>query len=190
MNRRVSLFILSKTPKLKCVFLRQGIGLIILAGSLSGCGGGAADQEKGLLGQSSNPTPEPTATAEPTPSPGPNLTPTVTPEPTVTPNPTAAPTPEPTSRPDPEQPSDLVKPVVSASVDGSVLNLSWDAEGASSYRVIYWLENRVEPSEFETASSAFSSPPLTAGSYTVLIEAYDALGNSLFSDPTEIGVGL
>lgn len=67
------------------------------------------------------------------------------------------------------------------------LVVSWSDSNAQQYRVLYWQGNET-PQEFTTSDLTFTSSPLTAGSYQVLVEAYDALGNSLFSAPMMIEV--
>ena len=90
-----------------------------------------------------------------------------------------------------ESSSSLSKPSVSVQTlflnGNSSLEVLWDNSNASQYRVIYWRDG--EPAQFFTTSDTeFTSPNLAPGDYTVIVEAYDEQGNSLFSDPATVAM--
>jgi len=81
----------------------------------------------------------------------------------------------------------LVPSVIVVAEDGSI-NLNWNDSNADQYRVLYWKGNDA-PQELMTTSTAYTLPSsLSVGTYTIIIEAYDALGNSLFSAPITVEV--
>lgn len=83
----------------------------------------------------------------------------------------------------------LAAPRILGSVDAQQLNLFWRDSNADSYRVLYWLEGSTgAPSEYVTNALGYSTPSLSPGRYSVIVEAYDELGNSLFSDPLSLEV--
>jgi hypothetical protein len=67
------------------------------------------------------------------------------------------------------------------------LKLTWDDMNAAQYRVLYW-QGTDAPDEITTTGTAYTLPPLSRGDYTVIAEAYDALGNSVFSAPVAMKV--
>jgi hypothetical protein len=73
-------------------------------------------------------------------------------------------------------------PVVSVTLKNGSLNLNWNDVNAHQYRVFYWHGNET-PQEHMTNSTTYALPSLTSGTYTIIVEAYDELGNSLFSAP-------
>ncbi len=80
----------------------------------------------------------------------------------------------------------LQKPSISLNYFEDTFRVFWDDSNASQYRVIYWQGNN-PPQQYLTNQLEFTAPELdTSGEYTVIIEAYDDLGNSLFSDPDAI----
>ena len=83
--------------------------------------------------------------------------------------------------------SKLVAPSVSVVAENSSINLNWNDSNANLYRVLYWQGNNA-PQEHITTSTTYTTPPLSIGIYTVIIEAYDELGNSLFSAPVILEV--
>jgi hypothetical protein len=83
--------------------------------------------------------------------------------------------------------SGLKAPSVSVVTNGSSANLSWDNSNADQYRVLYWEGNNA-PQEYITSSMGYTLPTLGLGIYTVIVEAYDELGNSLFSTPVTLEV--
>jgi len=67
---------------------------------------------------------------------------------------------------------------------GNALSISWTGcEAATSTRVLYGKES-TRPSELITMVQTLTTPNLaTTGSYQVLVECYDELGNSIFGEP-------
>tara|TARA_R110000868_G_scaffold286311_1_gene546753 strand:- start:554 stop:1123 length:570 start_codon:yes stop_codon:yes gene_type:complete len=147
------------------------------------CGGANTESsEKGLLGVGSSPTPtpaaSPTATATPivtatplpvTPTPSP-ATPTATPDPTPTP-----------------APGELFGPTLSVLSDAGSLSVSWNNSNASRYRILVWSEGNPRPETTETTQLSFSTV-VPSGDHTVMVEAYDELGSSVFSAPATVEV--
>ncbi len=134
------------------------------------------------------PTPTPIVTPTPTPIVTPTPTPIVTPTPTpgVTPTPTPSATPTPTPEPSPT-PEPLTAPTVEMSGTGGTLALNWSGSNAVSYRVLYWSIAQADPIETLTSGQSFSQS-VADGTYTIVVEAYDELGNSLFSAPAQVEV--
>jgi hypothetical protein len=82
----------------------------------------------------------------------------------------------------------LSRPTISTSQMEDSIVVAWNQSNASHYRVLYW-EGSEAPQEYVTSDLEHTSPPVTAGSeYTVIVEAYDELGNSLFSEPSTLEV--
>ncbi|MFL0803377.1 MAG: hypothetical protein K6L81_06640 [Agarilytica sp.] len=65
--------------------------------------------------------------------------------------------------------------------------LNWSDSNAVNYRVLYWSVAQANPVETIVSGQNFSQP-VDAGTYTIVVEAYDALGNSLFSAPVLVEV--
>ena len=80
--------------------------------------------------------------------------------------------------------SPLAAPVVNVTANGASTILGWDGSNADQYRIFYWHGNEM-PQEHTTNSTTFTLPPLSRWTYTVIVEAYDSLGNSLFSAPVK-----
>lgn len=78
--------------------------------------------------------------------------------------------------------SPLAAPVVNVTANGVSTILGWDDSNADQYRIFYWQGNEM-PQEYMTNSTTFTLSPLSRGTYTVIVEAYDSLGNSLFGAP-------
>lgn len=97
-------------------------------------------------------------------------------------------TPEPSTNtpvPDPEQV--LLVPVVSHRLQDNRLELSWSESHARQYRIL--LMQEAQPTQvFLTEQLAYTTEVLNSGSYTVIVEAYNALGSSLFSLPANTEV--
>lgn len=85
------------------------------------------------------------------------------------------------------QPEILSSPIARAQSDGQQININWDESYANEYRVLYWQGNET-PQEFTVTNLSYQTPALSPGHYTILIEAYDDLGNSLFSAPINVDV--
>jgi hypothetical protein len=81
----------------------------------------------------------------------------------------------------------LKTPSVNLEVDGNDVRLNWSKSNADQYRILYW-EGNETPREFVTSDTEYMFPPLASGTYTVVVEAYDVLGNSLFSMPVMLEV--
>jgi len=151
------------------------IWVATLVVTLVACGGGSSDSEKGLLvieTPVADPTIEPSPTATPvaeTPPPGPTQTPDPTPTPTF---------------------GELLTPSLNVTSDAGVLTVNWNDAGAQSYRVLFWGPNEVDPMESFTTQLQFSTFLDVDGQYSVIVEAYDELGNSLFSEPSFVEVSL
>ena len=79
------------------------------------------------------------------------------------------------------------KPSVTITKENGNIYLDWVNSDANQYRVLYWQGNNA-PQEHITSGTQYTFPPLNAGDYTVLVEAYDELGNSLFSAPVTLEV--
>lgn len=109
-----------------------------------------------------------------------------TPTPTPTPNP-EGPTPSSTPPPDPN-PTELTKPQLQTTVLSGQVAVSWSPTAAANHRILVWFEDDVAPQEYSTESFSYDVPISAAGRHLVIVEAYDALGNSLFSDPAVVEV--
>ena len=70
------------------------------------------------------------------------------------------------------------------------MTVTWNDASAQSYRVLYWAPGSVNPEESSTGEFQFSAFLDVAGQYTVIVEAYDELGNSVFSAPSFVEVSL
>jgi hypothetical protein len=81
----------------------------------------------------------------------------------------------------------LSAPTVQVVRESGKFKLKWDDSGASQYRVLYW-QGTDAPDESTTAGTAYTLPPLSRGDYTVIVEAYNALGSSMFSAPVAVEV--
>jgi len=79
----------------------------------------------------------------------------------------------------------LAAPTVNVAARNGSTILEWNEVGANQYRVLYW-QGSDAPQEHTTNSIAYTLPNLSSGNYTVIVEAYDALGNSLFSTPVTV----
>jgi len=119
--------------------------------------------------------------------------PTPAPAEPVQPSPVISqPTPSPGAPPSmPEEPlpplvQDLIQPILTADVVGNNINLSWSESNASEYRVLY-RRNGLSFEEF-TTNHQLSLGNLQSGNYTIYVEAYDELGNSLFASPARVTV--
>ena len=73
-------------------------------------------------------------------------------------------------------------PSVSVVSKNGNFDLNWNDTDAYQYRVLYW-QGSDAPQEHLTNATSYILPPLRRGEYTALVEAYDALGNSAFSQP-------
>jgi hypothetical protein len=80
--------------------------------------------------------------------------------------------------------SPLAAPVVNLTANYGSTILCWDGSNADQYRIFYWHGNEM-PQEHTTNSTTFTLPPLSRWTDTVIVEAYDSLGNSLFSAPVK-----
>lgn len=78
-------------------------------------------------------------------------------------------------------------PIVKVMNSGSQLEVSWSDSNAYRYRLLYWKEGE-KPTQHFSHSLNFILEVLTSGNYFILVEAYDELGNSLFSKPVLIEV--
>jgi len=83
--------------------------------------------------------------------------------------------------------NELKAPSVNLEVDGNDVYLNWTESNADQYRILYW-EGNEAPQEFVTSGTEYTFPPLASGTYSVVVEAYDGLGNSLFSVPVMLEV--
>jgi hypothetical protein len=83
--------------------------------------------------------------------------------------------------------NELVKPSVNLTTENNNIYLNWSQSNANQYRVLYW-QGKDAPQEQITTGTEYTFPPLTIGSYTVIVEAYDEMGNSLFSVPVALEV--
>jgi len=78
-------------------------------------------------------------------------------------------------------------PIVNVVNSGSQLEVSWSDSNAYRYRLLYWKEGE-KPTQHSSHSLNFILEVLTSGNYFILVEAYDELGNSLFSKPVSVEV--
>jgi len=81
----------------------------------------------------------------------------------------------------------LEVPFVTLAMENNNIYLDWTQSNADQFRVLYWKGNNA-PQEQITTGTEFTFPPLSAGNYTVVVEAYDDMGNSLFSLPVALEV--
>ncbi len=185
-----------------CASTIKMLGCGALVAALAACGGGdtTTGQGGGLLGSPDSPTdpvqPTPTpgstpiaspiATVIPTPAvtPTPDPSPIATPTPNVTPGP--SPSPSPTVAPTPT-PIVLSKPDISVTITSQGLRVVW-GQSNGIYRILYAVDDQ-EPLEMMAAGPSSTLPIDTFGNYMVIVEAYDHVGNSIFSDPAFIQVG-
>lgn len=179
-------------------------GFLFICISVASCGGGQTSSDSNLLSRGdtpnqASPSPEPSTSPDPsvepspapspssspvvTASPTPTTTPVVTPTPSSTPDPDATPTPTPTPTP-----VVLSKPQLSVSITASGLNVNWGQNTAYRYRVLYYLDDIHVGDTLTNSVSSHVLPVNDFGTYTVIVEAYDTLGNSLFSDPAVVEV--
>ena len=85
--------------------------------------------------------------------------------------------------------SGLIKPVVNVSENSGSTILNWNGSNADQFRVLIWQGDDVNlfgndaPQEYMTNGITYTLPSLTSLTYTIIVEAYDELGNSLFSAP-------
>ena len=133
----------------------------------------------------------PTPTLPPTVTPAPTPTNTATPEPaTPTPIPTATPTVTPTPTV-PDTPPIMFDPpqFAEAVQEGSSIRVTWtDCAGGVEFRVLYGLTG-ARPDALTTTERTILTPTLsTLGTYQMIVECYDALGNSVFSAPRSIAL--
>ena len=76
------------------------------------------------------------------------------------------------------------------SSDGELLLLSWSDANAFQYRVLYGIQGE-RPTEQFTNATVFNSPnDIPLGVYEAVIEAYDEVGNSVFSQTVVVPVGV
>ncbi len=87
-------------------------------------------------------------------------------------------------------PSDgpITQPSVQLSFDSGMLNVSWNDANAQSYRVLYWINSDPALNESMATGNEHAISATENGTYTLLVEAYDDLGNSVFSNPQQIEV--
>ena len=78
-------------------------------------------------------------------------------------------------------------PIVKVVNSGSQLEVSLSDSNAYRYRLLYWKEGE-KPTQHFSHSLNFTLEVLTSGNYFILVEAYDELGNSLFSKPVSVEV--
>ena len=99
---------------------------------------------------------------------------------------------EPPTTPSSEPPTSpttgvLTTPIVNVVMNDQQLQLQWTESFASSYRVLYWAEGEA-PQEATTNDLTYIFSTLNTDAYTAIVEAYDDLGNSLFSAPISVEV--
>ena len=105
----------------------------------------------------------------------------ITPSPSSTPSSTPSATPLPPSRNEVNMSvSEISKPNFTAEIGSTGIDLAWQSN-ASSYRVLYYL-NKEKPHVIHTENQQAFVPYCGDGTYRIIVEAYDALGNSKFSD--------
>ena len=78
--------------------------------------------------------------------------------------------------------------IYSVQQSGESIEIFWDPVSAAEFRVIVWPVNDL-PQTYVTQEFEFSTPVLnSSGEHIIMVEAYDELGNSLFSDPSTLEV--
>lgn len=89
----------------------------------------------------------------------------------------------------PVEPLALLRPnITEFRGEGGQLSVTWSESNASEYRFIY-TDTDGEISDTVTSSlTAQSQAELPAGEYSLLVEAYDHLGNSIFNEATVVEV--
>lgn len=85
-----------------------------------------------------------------------------------------------------ENAAELGIPKASVKAADGMMQVSWSDASAVRYRVLALRESE-SPRE-ATSVGLRADLPAEPGSYSVVVEAYDALGNSRFSDPVAIEV--
>jgi len=84
---------------------------------------------------------------------------------------------------------ELLAPSVNIAVERDRINLNWNDSNADQYRVLIWQGDDVNlfgndaPQEYMTNNITYTLPSLTSLTYTIIVESYDELGNSMFSAP-------
>ena len=153
-------------PVVNYFLLLRKVTLLFLITSLIACGGGGGEGGGGSdnTGNSSSDTPT-------TPVPGSSEPPTT---------PSSEPPTSPTT-------GVLTTPIVNVVMNDQQLQLQWTESFASSYRVLYWAEGEA-PQEATTNDLTYIFSTLNTDAYTAIVEAYDDLGNSLFSAPISVEV--
>ena len=169
---------------------------ITLAGSLvllAACGRGRSTSPQVKVNTPPiNDTPE-----VPTPSPSPTPTPTPSPTPSPTPEPETSPTPEPEiiadSNPMPPAKNDSAPAMSTIAVTNVETNteqngnisLTWNSN-ATHFRVLFWDTNgSLHQLTTQSQHGELASNIASSGGQFVIV-AFDTLGNSLFSAPTNV----
>ena len=80
----------------------------------------------------------------------------------------------------------LIAPTVTDNSNNSGLSIRWNDSNAESYRVLFWTGDD-SPQEHQTSDLEFTINT-ASGNYQVIVEAYDELGNSMFSTPISVEV--
>ncbi len=142
--------------------------LLVLLFLISSCGGGGTDSD------SDDPFPSPTQT------PISGITPGSIPDPVATSTPPSEPTPMFTPTFDPENLE------VEIQLINRNLELNWTDLSANNYRILIWSGNAT-PLIFNAVGTELETA-IAPGDYTLLVEAYDELGSSVFSEPEFIEV--
>ena len=109
-----------------------------------------------------------------------------TPVPEPTPVATSAPNPTPEANPPASPPENMESIQVEAQLMNRRLEISWSNISADNYRILITNGN-ASPLVFNTFETAMVTE-VNPGSYTVIVEAYDELGNSVFSNPEFVEV--
>ena len=144
---------------------------------ITSCGGGG-DTSSGT----DSPAPSPTPIANFTPGMTPDPAPTATPSSNATPMETPSSNPTPMITPTPNQ--EIFE--VAVQLNSGNLTLNWTDISANSYRVLIWSGDSA-PLVFSSIDTDLETA-IAPGDYTLIVEAYDELGNSVFSDPEFIEV--
>ena len=148
-------------PVVNYFLLLRKVTLLFLITLLIACGGGGGGSDN--TGNSSSDTPT-------TPVPDSSEPPTT-----------------PSSEPPASPNGVLTTPIVNVTMIDQQLQLQWTESFASSYRVLYWGEGE-GPQEATTSDLSYIFATLDTDAYTAIVEAYDDLGNSLFSAPISVEV--
>lgn len=113
-----------------------------------------------------------------------------------TPEPTPDPTPDPIASENPQPPTkgNVATDISSLSIsnlsisrnDSNSLVISFEGQNAESYRVLFWASDGTLYDDLTTNLSVRLSQAISGDGGLVMVEAYDAFGNSVFSNQVNV----